>query len=178
MSQYERDYAKHIQDSLEWECKSRVSIRVKIDTMECYSVTGPTSGSTAQPKLSTSKLNVGAIIGIVIGVITPAILVVAGVIIFRNKRKKGSKSATFEEDVVPYPRTTSTSQVTKKQESLDLDHIQRSCLDSHGEQDAAVRERRVVYLEDSGWRPSPLTRDADDSGSSVVVMPPRYDAAV
>ncbi|KAK7024635.1 hypothetical protein VNI00_016139, partial [Paramarasmius palmivorus] len=147
--------------------------------MEYCSVIGPTSGSTAQPKLSTSKLNVGAIIGIVIGVITSAILVVAGVIIFRNKRKKGSKSATFEEDVVPYPRTTSTSQVhvTKKQESLDLDHIQRSCLDPHGEQDVAVRERRVVYLEDSGWRPSPLTRDADDSGSSVVVMPPRYDAA-
>ncbi|KAI3619368.1 hypothetical protein WG66_012898 [Moniliophthora roreri] len=42
------------------------------------------------------------------------------------------------------------------------------------------RERRILYHDDSGWRPPPRAPSDSDGGTStsVLEMPPRYDAAL
>ncbi|KAK7027898.1 hypothetical protein VNI00_015114 [Paramarasmius palmivorus] len=148
-----------------------------------------TSNSTSQ--------NIGRIVGPVVGVVVLIILVAVGIVILKRRRKR-ILLPMEPPKVSPYPNTTSASNgmgagkgqpVTRT--LLELENPTREEASSSignddlphqedREQDAEIappmRERRVIYHDDSGWRPSARRSDAENS--SVLEMPPRYDAAI
>ncbi|KAK7023537.1 hypothetical protein VNI00_016688 [Paramarasmius palmivorus] len=135
---------------------------------------------TNNPSESSNKsLNSGQLAGILIGVILAMILTTTGGITFWRRRKNRQTESgipmtqTGSEFVIPYPHTTSALNAPSRKKQELTDRIRD--LDMP-ETRGAERERRIVRLEDSGWRPLPPHLDAGDS--SIVLMPPSYDAAV
>ncbi|KAK7026459.1 hypothetical protein VNI00_015618 [Paramarasmius palmivorus] len=131
-----------------------------------------------------------AIIGGVIGGGVGLIILVFSTIIFQRRRRKTLTEQAF---VDPYPAPGMISKV------LGNRKMQRSNegLQTHTEPEAnhaaaptyieditddrkgepvQQRARRVRYHDDSGWRPLPAPSEAGDS--SVLDMPPHYDAAM
>ncbi|KAK7030332.1 hypothetical protein VNI00_014189 [Paramarasmius palmivorus] len=122
------------------------------------------SESSPRPALNTAQI-AGITVGV--SVVVFAILVTVCVITRRRKRKAPSAPNPL---ITPYRRVEPNLNVRGGNK-------QELGLPDHADQDRTpVRtERQVVYLDDSGWRPLQSRSDLEDG---VVVMPPRYDAAV
>ncbi|KAK7030334.1 hypothetical protein VNI00_014191 [Paramarasmius palmivorus] len=125
-----------------------------------------------------------------------AVMIIVAVIILRLRRGKRWRSGEVK-DVSPYslslPESNAIGQKQREmigrrqngdaletETSGDDDHLREVVWDSVISLESPRRIRRVVYLHDSGWRPTPLHSDsyAGDSSQGVVVMPPRYDEAM
>ncbi|KAK7023539.1 hypothetical protein VNI00_016690 [Paramarasmius palmivorus] len=163
----------------------------------------PTSSSDPTNNAQSSQ-NGGRIAGAVVGAAVGVILVVVLIIILRRRRRRKEIHQSKEEPVIsPYPDTTSASNVAgeKKRALLDQEsrllkadsvpvHEEASSHDAAPNQRTGEvtenenenhpgpveRTRRVMYHDDSGWRPSAHRSDAGES--SVLEMPPRYDSAI
>ena len=163
----------------------------KVSNAEPSALIAPSQSNPDQPTFKAAQLA-----GIIIGVVIASVLATVGVFAclrrFKNQKEKDPTSQlpqtqplTSDLIIAPYPHTTSASNVPgrKKEELLDiLQSTQDSQQINAGSQGTRIvrvkveRERRVVHLNDSGWRPSPPR--SDEANSSVVLMPPVYDAAV
>ncbi|KAK7027902.1 hypothetical protein VNI00_015118 [Paramarasmius palmivorus] len=154
--------------------------------------TGPIIGSNSASK-------VGRIAGPVVGVVVLIILVAVGFIL--SRRRKTSLYLRKSAEALPYPNTTSASNVAGEKmrqlkwldrkadtaaristetESPSREDVFSSIAGNDAQENTEdsppMRTRRVLYHDDSGWRPSAPRSDAGNS--SVLEMPPRYDAAV
>ncbi|KAK7047072.1 hypothetical protein VNI00_006732 [Paramarasmius palmivorus] len=158
----------------------------------------PTSNLQNSPSETVrSTLQPSQIAGIIIGVTIATALATVGLLALRRRIKKRLKdtpshysftstSSDTNLFVTPYPHTIAFNPAGKKiVEPLDsLQRVRNSPqlqpgVPQHGAQDIRVemdREKRAVHLNDSGWRPLPPR--SDEANSSVVLMPPVYDAAV
>ncbi|KAK7030355.1 hypothetical protein VNI00_014212 [Paramarasmius palmivorus] len=147
------------------------------------------TGAPARPNPgsnTTKPLNPGQIAGMLIGIVTLTLLLTIGIMKFQQRHKARLERSTKQGQVAssalsidPYPHTITPNIDREKKHERDLlnrtppennDPPSRPELALETERE---RERRIVHLEDSGWRPVP-----ENSSASVVLLPPRYDAAV
>ncbi|KAK7030354.1 hypothetical protein VNI00_014211 [Paramarasmius palmivorus] len=140
------------------------------------------SSIPTNPRSNTTKpLNAGQIAGMLIGVITLTLLMTIGIMKLRQRHKARLQRSVEQGNITPstqsinpYPHTIAPNIDREKKRAL-LDGTPTETNNRPVSQLALEtdRERRVVYLEDSGWRPVP-----ESSSASVLLLPPRYDAAL
>ncbi|KAK7047070.1 hypothetical protein VNI00_006730 [Paramarasmius palmivorus] len=130
---------------------------------------------------TTKPLNAGQIAGMLIGVITLTLLMTIGIMKLRQRHKARLQRSVEQGKVTPstlsinpYPHTI-TPNIDREKKCALLDGTPPETNNCPVSQLALEtdRERRVVHLEDSGWRPVP-----ENSSASVLLLPPRYDAAL
>ncbi|KAK7027900.1 hypothetical protein VNI00_015116 [Paramarasmius palmivorus] len=160
----------------------------------------PEPSPTTSPKKPVQDTSL--IAGVISGTVVFIMLVTIGLLL--NHRRKRRLLRVMVPPVSPYPDTTSAMVVPgeKKRRLIGEDHDNHHVLDTppvqepekHGDEpddnilledgqhqtqdplQQQGRERRVRYHDDSGWRPAPPFSDAGES--SVLDVPPQYDAAV
>ncbi|KAK7027908.1 hypothetical protein VNI00_015124 [Paramarasmius palmivorus] len=168
----------------------------------------PSITTTSEPSSTTSPKrsvrNTSLIAGVISGVVVFIMLVTIGLLL-NHRRKRRLLLVMEPPPVSPYPDTTSAMNVPgeKKRRLIGEDHDNHRVLDTSpvqepekyqpgGEPSDTIlileehqtqeplqqqgRERRVRHHNDSGWRPAPPFSDAGES--SVLDVPPQYDAAV
>ncbi|KAK7020124.1 hypothetical protein VNI00_017885 [Paramarasmius palmivorus] len=160
---------------------------------------GSTSGIA--PNGSSSNISdqphgrmVGFIAGPIAGVVV-LITIVSCVITLRRRARRKKLRSIETAYISPFPDTAPASDTAgRKQQPVVQNHDQHAekphegdasspdvVLDGRQQEVSEAlqeerRERRVRYHDDSGFRPLPPPSDAGDS--SVLDVPPRYDAAI
>ncbi|ESK83224.1 hypothetical protein Moror_3276 [Moniliophthora roreri MCA 2997] len=164
----------------------------------------PQSTNTAQETRDQEKPSPspGIIAGTAVGTLAISLLVVVGVVIYQRQRQaKERHSITAESIISPYPDANKSAieperkgrrhdvppqanpynqreKRTIRQNTSEVQSIFPSPI-VNGAPPSRRQRERVVYHDDSGWRPHARASSCSDGGTaSVVEMPPRYDAAV
>ncbi|KAK7024639.1 hypothetical protein VNI00_016143 [Paramarasmius palmivorus] len=153
---------------------SRLPIVQTTTVLGTSSSLNPTSSNSGLPietdigSKPSQGLSTGIIAGIVIGAASLAALMLAVLILFRRIRRRGNSQDVPAESIIsPYSHLVSTGTPMAKGHG--------SPVQVEEEQRENQRERRVLYHNDSGWRPP---SQSDAGISSVLEMPPSYRSAL
>ncbi|KAK7027919.1 hypothetical protein VNI00_015135 [Paramarasmius palmivorus] len=152
--------------------------------------TNDTSTHSETPTIVGTHSDIPTIIGgAVSGIVALVIILVCSTVIFQRRRRKIPPEQTI---ISPYPTRGMISKVLghRKRQRSDEDprtHTESGANHAPGPSDiedfneyresepVQQRTRRVRCHDDSGWRPLPPLSEASDS--SVLDIPPHYDAA-
>ncbi|ESK83226.1 hypothetical protein Moror_3275 [Moniliophthora roreri MCA 2997] len=163
--------------------------------------TSPTASAPSNSPQSGPKTMAGIIVGSTLGGLAAILFVGVSFLIYCRRRTK--RRPTYEELILsPYPETHKTTpsaqrKIHNREEVGDIVRQQSSThLEEHdaripgplnlqpegGSQDELPDHQgrlRVLYHDDSGWRPSRRRSNSHGGANgSILEMPPQYDAAL
>ncbi|KAK7024638.1 hypothetical protein VNI00_016142 [Paramarasmius palmivorus] len=164
-----------------------------VQTTTLFAVTSlnPTASASRPPneidtgRKSSQMLSAGIIAGIVVGAVSLAAFIFTISILFRRIRRsnRGNRQDVPAETIIspyshlvpsqtPPPKSHGSPHVGKRDTIPTSVRAANQVDEAQGEHQ---RERRVMYHNDSGWRPP---SQSDAGISSVLEMPPSYRSAL